>query len=1005
MPAAPNPVQTVFEQANELSDPAERAAFLDRACAGDPALRDRVEALLRAHAAAGSFLSLPPAGVPADQPTADHHTAGQAGTVLAGRYKLVERIGEGGMGEVWMADQTEPVKRLVAVKLIKAGMDSKAVLARFEAERQALALMDHPNIAKVLDGGAAPDGRPFFVMELVKGTPITRYCDDRRLTPRQRLELFVPVCQAIQHAHQKGVIHRDIKPSNVLVARYDDRPVPKVIDFGVAKAAGQALTEQTLHTGFGAVVGTVEYMSPEQATFNQLDVDTRSDVYSLGVVLYELLAGSPPFSKKELEAAGMLEMLRVIREKEPSKPSTKLSTADGLPTLAANRGTEPARLTRLVRGELDWIVMKALEKDRSRRYETANGFAIDILHYLADEPVLACPPSAGYRLRKFARRNKAALAVVCVSGLIVFLAIGGLAINNWLVTREKDQKVAALTRVVEEKKRGDENLARARQAVKEYLLKTSDSPQLKAGDFQQLRKELLETAIPFYLEFVRQQQDDPDVETERGHAYDDLGFVHRELGDLQQAVADFEKEEEIFLQLSTGFPDKPLYRLRVAEARISRGDNLVDLGKVDPAEHAYRNAIELLERQAAEVGGPEFRESLARAANSLGLLLQDSSRPGDAEQMLRRAITLREQLLKERPQALELRGQLAQSWVNLGGLQHTQRRDDDAQQAFQQCIDLLDLSTLTKFAGNEPVSARYLQARAHAFNNLGIVHNGAGRFVEAEKAYREALTLKEKLADRFPSVPQFRLELARSFNNQGALLAAMKRPKDAQSAYEKAVGIYERLIADSRGGSLYSVGLAGTYTNLGKLMSDNGQLEQSLPILAKGVDILEAALREDPRLAKAHESLLVARWARATTLAGLRRFQPAVEDWTRAMELDDGRYYGVLRIKRASTFLNLKDHVRATADAQAIGESPKATAVDLYNAACVYAQAARLVSDDMPQVERYGTQAVELLRKALISGFKDRALLKKDSDLDPVRMREDFKKLMTELEPEPKKRG
>src|SRR5260370_11577402 len=251
-------------------------------------------------------------------------------------------------------------------------MDSRAVLARFDAERQARALMDHPNIAKILDGGVPDKGAPFVVMELVKGIPITQCCDARKLTPQERLELFVAVCQAIQHAHHKGIIHRDLKPSNLLVAMYDDKPVPKVIDFGVAKATGQQLTEQTLRAGFGAVVGTFEYMSPEQASFNQLDVDTRSDIYSLGVLLYELLAGSPPFTRKELEKAGLMEMLRVIREQEPSKPSTKLSTADSLPTLAANRGTEPKRLTALLRRELDWIAMKCLGKDRNRRYETAN---------------------------------------------------------------------------------------------------------------------------------------------------------------------------------------------------------------------------------------------------------------------------------------------------------------------------------------------------------------------------------------------------------------------------------------------------------------------------------------------------------------------------------------------------------------------------------------------------------------------------------------------------------
>src|SRR5947199_5007608 len=287
---------------------------------------------------------------------------GEAPGTVIGSYKLLQQIGEGGMGTVWMAQQTEPVKRLVAVKLIKAGMDSKQVIARFEAERQALALMDHANIARVLDAGTSSASRPYFVMDLVKGVPITRYCDEHHLTPRRRLELFIPVCQAVQHAHQKGIIHRDLKPSNVLVALYDGKPVPKVIDFGVAKAAGQSLTEKTLVTSFGAIVGTLEYMSPEQAEINQLDIDTRSDVYSLGVLLYELLAGSPPFTRKGLEKAGMLEMLRVIREEEPPRPSARLSTTEELPSIAANRGLEPRKLSTLVRGELDWVVMKALEK-------------------------------------------------------------------------------------------------------------------------------------------------------------------------------------------------------------------------------------------------------------------------------------------------------------------------------------------------------------------------------------------------------------------------------------------------------------------------------------------------------------------------------------------------------------------------------------------------------------------------------------------------------------------
>ena len=315
---------------------------------------------------------------PLSKPIAEH-----PGTVI-GPYKLLQQIGEGGMGVVWMAEQTQPVQRKVALKVIKPGMDSRQVIARFEAERQALAMMDHVNIARVFDGGTTEAGRPYFVMELVHGVPITKYCDDNHLTPRERLELFVPVCQAIQHAHQKGIIHRDIKPSNVMVTLYDGKPVPKVIDFGVAKATEQKLTERTLFTQYGTMVGTLEYMSPEQAEMSALGVDTRSDIYSLGVLLYELLTGSTPLTHKRMKEAAYAEILRMIKEEEPPKPSTRLSdSGEALASISAQRHMEPAKLTKLVRGELDWIVMKTLEKDRNRRYETANGFAADVQRYLA----------------------------------------------------------------------------------------------------------------------------------------------------------------------------------------------------------------------------------------------------------------------------------------------------------------------------------------------------------------------------------------------------------------------------------------------------------------------------------------------------------------------------------------------------------------------------------------------------------------------------------------------
>jgi WD40 repeat protein/tetratricopeptide (TPR) repeat protein len=421
--------ESLFLAALERPTPEARRAFLNEVCGTDAVLLQRLWHLVAAHekasgvldrgaaapACTGAYLGAAPEA--AEEPPA-------GGRLLAGRYKLLEEIGEGGMGTVWMAQQTEPVKRLVAVKLIKAGMDSKGVLARFEAERQALALMDHPHIAKVLDAGTTDTGRPFFVMELVKAVPITRYCDEHRLTPKQRLELFIPVCQAIQHAHQKGIIHRDIKPSNILVTMYDAKPMPKVIDFGVAKAIDQRLTERTLFTQMGQVVGTLEYMSPEQAELNSLDIDTRSDVYALGVLLYELLTGTTPLTRKRVKEAGLLEVLRLVREEEPPRPSARLTTTEELPSIAERRGLAPRPLSRLLRGELDAIVLKCLEKDRDRRYESASALARDLERWLAGEPVRARPVGRPARLGRWCRRNPLLALVSGSAALAALLALG-----------------------------------------------------------------------------------------------------------------------------------------------------------------------------------------------------------------------------------------------------------------------------------------------------------------------------------------------------------------------------------------------------------------------------------------------------------------------------------------------------------------------------------------------------------------------------------------------------
>ena len=653
-------------------------------------LRAKAEALLRDHERIGRFLgteagmtrsSVEATGAGYGDPQPGSHSQVEApgivaaapagsdaevsGTVI-GPYKLLQVIGEGGMGTVYMAEQTDPVRRTVALKLIKAGMDSRQVLARFGAERQALALMDHPNIAKVLDAGSTDAGRPYFVMELVKGIPITRFCDERRLTTRERLELAIPVCRAVQHAHQKGIIHRDLKPSNILIALYDGTPVPKVIDFGVAKATGPRLTDQTLFTEFGAVIGTLEYMSPEQAELNQLDIDTRSDIYSLGVLLYELLTGTTPLDRKRLKTAAILELLRVIREEESPRPSIRLGTTEELPLIAACRSIEPRRLSGLMRGELDWIVMKALEKDRNRRYETANGLAADLRSYLDDEPVAAGPPTAAYRLSKFARKYRVALATACAFAIVL---IATSAISLWQAARADRARAGAITayaaeteqrllaqnqrdRALKAERDAEANLSRARSAVVDYLTTISESRLLKSPlpGLQPLRKELLATALKYYEDFVSRHQEDTGLRSDLAAAYLRVGEITDQIGSTDDALKAFQTASSMYASLVEAEPSPSSWSLRASQSRCLVRMAMIQSnhGQSDKSLSSFECSIALLDRLRHERPEDQMvRSDLALAHHFMANDLMRRANPERAIDHQRAAIDLLNGLVKD----------------------------------------------------------------------------------------------------------------------------------------------------------------------------------------------------------------------------------------------------------------------------------------------------------------------------------------------------------------------
>ncbi len=828
----------IFISALQRDDPKDRRAYLERACEGDEGMRQRIQALFGAFEQAGSFLGSP---APAPEGTLELPPAVEVPGAVIGPYKLLQQIGEGGMGTVYMAEQTRPVQRKVALKIIKAGMDSRQVLARFDAERQALALMDHPNIAKVLDAGATESGRPYFVMELVKGVPITEYCDQRRLTPRQRLELFLPVCQAVQHAHQKGVIHRDLKPSNVLVAVYDGQPVPKVIDFGIVKAAGPRLTEATLFTEFGAIIGTLEYMSPEQAGLDQLDVDTRSDIYSLGVLLYELLTGTTPLDRGRMKQAALLELLRQVREDEAQRPSTRLSTTEGLPSIAACRHTEPRRLSGLVRGELDWIVMKALEKDRTRRYETANGLAADVKRYLDDDPVQACPPSATYRMRKFVRRNKApALAALLIVGALV----GGIIATTWQARRALGAEKAALAdrdakgRALRAEQQARRDAARAGEQALAALRDMTDAAVARqiAGQARLTDRDraFLKRVLARYEGLAATRGDGPESRRLRAEGSYRVGHIRYGLQEWRDALPAFEQARTLYRQLAADFPAVADYRVGLGRSHLYAGEALKALGRLPESESEFRLSLAEFHRlEAMSPGSPGYRGGIGWSRGNLANVLFNQGRWPEAEAEYRRALADDEQLAGITPSDPEPRRRLVKCRLNLGVLLGRQGKQAEEESVIRQALSLQE-----RLRTDFPDELEYRGDLVVCHRLLGGLAGARGEPAEAKVEYRAALAILDAMVADFPAVPRNREYLARTRLDLGSLLLdSLKDTAGAEEESRRALDLLRPLVADFPDVPLYRGSLARAYCGLGAALEARALPDQAITAYRQAVEL------------------------------------------------------------------------------------------------------------------------------------------------------------------------
>ena len=983
----------------------------------------------------------------------------QPGEIIADKFRLIEIIGDGGMGTVWYAEQTAPIKRKVALKLIKPGLDLRSVLARFDAERQALAMMDHPNIARVFDGGITDRGFPFFVMELVRGTSLTEFCDERRLALNERIGLFVSVCQAIQHAHQKGVIHRDIKPSNVMVALYDGRPVPKVIDFGVAKAIGPSLSDISLHTEFGAVVGTAEYMSPEQAELNNLDIDTRSDVYSLGVLMYELLSGSPPFPR----GVGRKRPSRSFADHSRSRSSTsdaKLSTSKMRASIAALRSIEPDALGNLLRGDLDWIVMKSLEKDRSRRYESPHAMARDLERFLRDEPVDASPPSALYRTRKFLRRYRWQTAG---TSLLLATLIAGIVGTSLGYFRAESQRRIA----VKAQKAADDRAEGEHQAKRDALRQKEIAEKAEAATLESYRastddaiekliiskaalskqeRAYLDGALNRWQAFAARQGDDKRNRSIRAEAHFRVAAIWDLLGENDRAREEYDRAAELWERLGEEFPEEGQYLNESSRSRRHQATVLQKLHKFPEAEAMLRTAISRQEKLVEKFFTiSKYRQELVRNANSLGALLGPMGKQEEAVSVLGQAVKLQIALVDEFPDVDEYRLSLADCHFNhaLSWRRFSRSGTNEAELR-------LALENYERLAAKDQSVSVHRSGLARCLQELGSRLANSGNYADAEQMVRRSLATKQSLVTEFPSAPNFREELSDGHQYLGWLLCDhLRKTSDSESEYRKATELRQRLVADFPDVPTYRRGLSTSYFSLGRTLLEQGKTVEALTEYLKALKIREELADRFPLILdhkidlwwnlfalgkleldagnaaeskawfdkaiqsgrnvfdsdpQSIDALTLLQYAyrgraKARKILNDENFQ---EDWDQVFQLTPDNGHPSSRLRRALILAEVEQFERMVSEIESLILLDSGTRgahhwthADWYEFACMFSKA----SESMPdRQQELADRCLEMLKKAVQAGFQDGDFLRRDKSLDAIRDREEFKQIVEELE-------